>query len=121
MGKWIASQQADYDEDGGASAVYDGEFYRDNGDGTVTWFDRYHKAPEIAGALNFCAGTDLTAAVEAGVTLGQVLEVLREYESAVNPPDRGGISLHEWNKRLQAATEPARAILASFPTKETDE
>ncbi len=30
--------------------------------------------------------------------------------TAMNPPDRGGISLHEWNQRLKAATKQACAV-----------
>ena len=30
--------------------------------------------------------------------------------TAMNPPDRGGISMHEWNQRLKAATKQAAAV-----------
>ncbi len=31
--------------------------------------------------------------------------------TAMNPPDRNGISMHEWNQRLKAATKQACAVL----------
>ncbi len=40
---------------------------------------------------------------------------LRDCLEAINPPDRDGISLHEWNKRLNAATEIGNAALAEQP------
>ncbi len=30
--------------------------------------------------------------------------------TAMNPPDRDGISMHEWNQRLKAATKQACAV-----------
>jgi hypothetical protein len=41
-----------------------------------------------------------------------LLEALQACIEAINPPDRNGISLHAWNKRLKAASEQARAALA---------
>jgi hypothetical protein len=38
-------------------------------------------------------------------------EALKVADAAINPPDRGGISLDEWNKRLKAATATIRAAL----------
>jgi hypothetical protein len=52
-----------------------------------------------ANALLICAAPDIAAALQACL-------------EAINPPDRAGISLHEWNKRLKAASEIARAALA---------
>ncbi len=41
-----------------------------------------------------------------------LVEALVAYDKAVNPPDKGGINLDEWDKRLKAATAQARAALA---------
>lgn len=62
-GPWIAEQEPFYDEDGGADLHYTGEFYRKNGDGTISYFDRLNKAPEIAAGLNG-AGPELLTALE---------------------------------------------------------
>lgn len=39
-------------------------------------------------------------------------EALQVADAAINPPDRSGISLHEWNERLKAATATIRAALS---------
>ncbi len=36
--------------------------------------------------------------------------------TAMNPPDRAGISMHEWNKRLKAATKQAAAVFGGEET-----
>lgn len=44
-----------------------------------------------------------------GIELVQVVMVCLD---AMNPPDRGGISMHEWNKRLKAAMQQAYSALS---------
>lgn len=41
----------------------------------------------------------------------QMLETLRLADKAMNPPDRDGISLHEWSGRLKEATAKIRFLL----------
>jgi len=41
-----------------------------------------------------------------------LLAALKDCLVAINPPDRGGISLYEWNQRLKAATINAEAAIA---------
>lgn len=36
--------------------------------------------------------------------------LLRECDAAINPPDRGGISLDQWNQRLKAVTAKIRDL-----------
>jgi hypothetical protein len=36
---------------------------------------------------------------------------LKSADEAINPPDRGGISLDSWNQRLKAATALIRSVL----------
>ncbi len=43
-------------------------------------------------------------------------EALAVADEAINPKDRGGISMHVWGQRLKAATEIIRAAL-----KETED
>lgn len=38
-------------------------------------------------------------------------EALKAADTAINPPDRTGISLHVWNERLKAVTKIIRAAL----------
>lgn len=38
-------------------------------------------------------------------------EALIAADAAINPPDRSGISLDEWNKRLKAATAKIKEAL----------
>lgn len=40
----------------------------------------------------------------------ELAKVLSTCITAMNPPDKGGISLHEWNQRLKAATKQACAV-----------
>ncbi len=40
-------------------------------------------------------------------------KALKAADLAINPPDRGGISLDKWNERLKAATAEIRAALTS--------
>lgn len=44
------------------------------------------------------------------------IEALRETleiaDAAINPKDKGGLSMHKWNKRLKEATTTIRAALA---------
>ncbi len=42
-----------------------------------------------------------------GLELAKALSVCI---TAVNPPDKDGISMHEWNQRLKAATKQACAV-----------
>lgn len=42
-----------------------------------------------------------------------LLATLRAADVAINPPDQGGISLHEWNKRLKEATAQIRSVMAN--------
>lgn len=39
------------------------------------------------------------------------IEELQNARAAMNPPDIGGISLHEWNARLKVATARIDAVL----------
>jgi hypothetical protein len=50
-------------------------------------------------------------------------EGLRSAREAINPPDLGGISLHDWNQRLKAATVKIDALLlmAAEDTSMSDE
>ena len=41
--------------------------------------------------------------------------ILRLCVEAINPPDRSGISMHEWNRRLKAATKQANKVLPTPP------
>lgn len=41
--------------------------------------------------------------------VAQMVEALSACITAMNPPDKGGISMHEWNQRLKAATKQAAA------------
>ena len=43
----------------------------------------------------------------------RMVGALRAADAAINPPDRSGISLDIWNKRLKEATTIIRAALAS--------
>jgi uncharacterized Zn finger protein (UPF0148 family) len=45
-------------------------------------------------------------------------EALVAADAAINPPDRSGISLDEWNKRLKAATATIRRALSEPQAKE---
>lgn len=46
--------------------------------------------------------------------------LLRECDSAINPPDRSGISLDVWNERLKAVTATIRDLFkASEPIRRT--
>lgn len=47
----------------------------------------------------------------ASAVLDQMREALKAADEAINPPDRGGISLDTWNKRLKTATATIRAAL----------
>lgn len=49
--------------------------------------------------------------------LEQYRKVLSETRLAINPTDIGGISLHEWNGRLKAATKAIDAVLDRIPNQ----
>ncbi len=53
-----------------------------------------------------------------GLELAKALAVCIE---AIAPADRGGISMHEWNKRLKTAQKLACAVLSVKDTGATDE
>ena len=40
----------------------------------------------------------------------ELAKILATCITAMNPQDRGGISMHEWNQRLKAATKQACAV-----------
>jgi hypothetical protein len=42
----------------------------------------------------------------------ELLTACRTADAAMNPPDRDGISLHVWNRRLKEATAVVRAAIA---------
>jgi hypothetical protein len=42
--------------------------------------------------------------MQAKATVERLRQALRAADSAINPADRSGISLDEWNKRLKSAT-----------------
>jgi hypothetical protein len=48
-------------------------------------------------------------AMQRNVTL---MDALKFADEAINPPDRGGISMDEWNRRLKDATARIHAALA---------
>lgn len=50
-------------------------------------------------------------------TKDKLLALLRSTDAAINPADRDGISLHEWNGRLKTATERIRAAIVEAEAK----
>ena len=55
---------------------------------------------------------DLIGFVKEQHTRGlELAKALSTCITAMNPPDRGGISMHEWDQRLKAATKQACAVL----------
>lgn len=51
---------------------------------------------------------------EAQEEIRQLRRALVAADKAMNPPDKGGISMHEWNKRLKEATRLVRAVLGRW-------
>jgi small-conductance mechanosensitive channel len=50
--------------------------------------------------------------------LAQAAAALEAADEAINPPDRSGISMDTWNKRLKASTTTIREALAAIRAKE---
>jgi hypothetical protein len=49
--------------------------------------------------------------------LAQAATALEAADEAINPPDRGGISMDTWNKRLKVSTTTIREALAAIRAK----
>lgn len=60
-------------------------------------------------------GGDASRIAQAVAPGAALRALLRDVREAINPPDRGGISLHEWNGRLKAITARIDAALAALP------
>lgn len=45
-------------------------------------------------------------------TIGRLRNLLHDADEAINPPDRGGLSMEKWNERLKAITAKIRTELA---------
>lgn len=58
------------------------------------------------------SGAESVANSDAIAAVPDLLEALKTAAAAINPSDRGGISLMEWNERLKAATVCINAALA---------
>lgn len=41
----------------------------------------------------------------------KLIDLLKRADEAINPPDRGGISMEKWNVRLKAITAEIRLIV----------
>ena len=51
---------------------------------------------------------ELANALELKADLERLREILMSADSAINPGDRGGLSLDKWNERLKATTQEVR-------------
>ena len=49
-----------------------------------------------------------------------LIETVKTLLMAINPPDGKGLSLHDWNKRLKAATAAGRFELAKYEDAPTE-
>ena len=82
-------------------------------------WDGTEAADEIERLL--AAGDDAACEIKRQHFRGlELAKALTECITAMNPPDRGGISLYEWNRRLRTATKRAAAVFgesASEPTQ----
>ena len=67
------------------------------------WLEPENPTPADPKALEFYAGEQHARGLELAKALSTCI-------TAMNPPDKGGISMHEWNERLKAATKQAAAV-----------
>ena len=55
---------------------------------------------------------ELADALETKAMVEDLREILMSADSAINPGDRGGLSLDKWNERLKAVTQDIRRGVA---------
>lgn len=55
---------------------------------------------------------DCADALQRKADLERLREILMSADSAINPGDRGGLSLDKWNDRLKAVTQEIRQGVA---------
>ena len=88
--------------------LIDGPCYCATSDGPCPYCDSMGNARSAVEALETTNEEQHTRGLELAKALSTCI-------TAMNPPDKGGISMHEWNQRLKAATKQACAAFDGSP------